>query len=126
MSLLQAPNVRKRAEQAGEAFIEMLNPWSTRLVLPALYSGFEGRRNWQVGFSLTGVSILSHTCARSSGARAACVPIIAGAYFRTRGARPHFGQYSLSPETCIFWPVSVFGRFGCLFYVPDIYAGWVY
>lgn len=43
------PNVRKRAEQAGEAFIEMMNPWTTRLVLPVLYTGFEGRRNWQVG-----------------------------------------------------------------------------
>jgi hypothetical protein len=46
--LLQAPPVRKRADQAGEAFIEMLNPWTTPLVLLVLYEGFANKRNWQV------------------------------------------------------------------------------
>ena len=49
---IQAPAARKAAEQAGSAFIEMLNPYTTRLVLPHLYAGFEGRRNWQVRFCL--------------------------------------------------------------------------
>jgi len=46
--MVQAPAVRKQAEHAGQAFIEMLCPYTTRLVLPHLYAGFEGRRNWQV------------------------------------------------------------------------------
>ena len=45
---LQAPAVRKAAEHAGQAFIEMLNPYTTGLVLPHLFSCFDGRRNWQV------------------------------------------------------------------------------
>lgn len=44
----KAPPVRKRADQAGEAFIEMLNPWTTPLVLLVLYEGFTNKRNWQV------------------------------------------------------------------------------
>lgn len=45
---VQAPPVRKVAEQAGQAFIEMLCPYTTRLVLPYLFACFDGRRNWQV------------------------------------------------------------------------------
>ena len=40
--------MRKATEQAGQAFIEMLCPYTTQLVLPHLFSCFDGRRNWQV------------------------------------------------------------------------------
>ena len=55
---LEAPPVRKAADQAGMAFIEMLCPYTTRLVLPYLFSGFEGRRNWQVICCLQAVPVL--------------------------------------------------------------------
>lgn len=59
----QAPAVRKAVEQAGEAFIESLCPYTTRLVLPYLFDCFDGRRNWQVGSSAA--ILLWRMCASS-------------------------------------------------------------